>query len=482
MAIRNHTGIIPWRLTGPGGQRQRFVPGQQLSWLMKTLPPVTDGKLCNFLLGLMVTVIGSVVVGEGVSGEGAVVPGSDLARSKINTQWDIIRMLISSLEVNSAWHGTALSSQHVKGSFLQLMELVGNGMERPYRLRPPMRYNAQSTDRRHYFRFSFFVPLSLLCGVKGHHTALPTVCYEDAQLQLNLGTGTNTWGSAIYTDIAGVKDCQFDVSALMLPQDEVWVGPAVQWIDYQQKLAGEAVDINGLGTVSTMDRTEKGAGIAGLFWLSNRLGMPGPAMVRDITDLTFPFRGCVHTTHIDPLVRQFETIMGCKQDVAGPFVDIAGDGADEASGDVGGFPYDDFDYGVSESGDSDADATLPPNPSILSLVTPTKDLEVTKVQVSEGTQQLQMQFRDGVLTGDGCTGATHHILACQLHSWTPEAWTSIKQRLIERGVVRKVLGTDDVDWSLKVINKQNPLGIMDRKRRFMAMRLVPTANPAVKVG
>jgi hypothetical protein len=482
MAIRNHTGILPWRLNGSGGgQQQRFVPGQALSWLMKSLPAVTDGKLCNYMLGLMVTVAGSLVLGQGPDGPIPPPPGSAAGRLQIRTMWDTLRTLISSVEVRSAWHGTALSSQHVKGSFLQLIELVGNGLERPYRIRPAMRFDPQAPSARRYFRYSFFVPLCLLAGQKGHHTALPACMYENAEFTINTGTGTNVMGDAIH-QTAGAYDCTFDVSALLLPQDEVWVGPSVQWIDYQQRVSGEAVDINGLGSVSTVDRVEKGAGIAGLFWLSNRLDLPGPQQVRDITDITFPFRGVVHTTHIDPLIRQLETIIGCKQDTAGAFIGGAGDGSMEAAGDVGGFPYDDFDYGTTELGESDPlAASTPPNPSVLALVCPTKDLEVTKVQQSEGTQQLQMQFRvpvDPAL----CCGSTHHILALQLHSWTPEAWTSAKQLLIEKGVCRKVLGTDDVDWSIKVLNKQNPDGIMDRKRRFMAMRLVPMAHPAVKVG
>lgn len=483
MAIRNHTGIIPWRLKGDGGgETQRFQGGETLSWLMKSVPSVTDGKLCNYMLGLIVTVFGSlqVVLGEGQPAH----PGSNGARGGIRTMWDVLRNLIASIEVRSAWHGTAISAQHVKGSFLQLIECIGNGLERPYRIRPPMLYDAQASPQpRQYFRYNFFVPLCLLAGTKGHHTALPACMYRNAEFVLNCGSGTSSMFPMALNDVAGVKDCQFQVSALLLPEDEVRVGPAVQWIDYQQKVSGEAVDINGLGTVSTMDRTEKGAGIAGLFWLSNREQLPGPGMVRDISDLTFPFRGIVHTKHFDAIITQLETIMGCKQDVAGAFIGLDGDGSSEASGDVGGFPYDDYDYGTSELGQGYPLALERPNPVVLPLICPTKDLEATKVQQSEGTQQLQIQFRgDATLLGYDPTIGTHHLLACQLHSWTAEAWTSAKQLLIEEGVCRKVLGTDDVDWKLKVLKKNDASRILERKRRFMAMKLLPIDKAAIKVG
>jgi hypothetical protein len=482
MAIRNHTGIVPYRLHGSQGERQRFTPGGELSFLLKSIKAVTDGKLCNYVLGIAVTVYGSIVMGDV---EAPPQHGSALGRNSIRTMWDIMRMLVGSVEVCSAWHGTPLSPQHVKGSYLQLLETLGNGLERPYRVRAPLQLavmpGPEVPQPRRHFRHTFFLPLSLLAGQKGHHTALPAVCYENAELKINCGSGTNQFGDQIYTcapqDQCGPLDCYFEASALILPEDEVRVGPCVQWIDYQQKVSGEAIDINGLGSVTTCNRVERGAGIAGLFWVSNRLGLPGPAQVRDLTDVTFPFRGVIHTKHLDPIITQLETIMGCKQDVAGELVGDSPDGSLQGSGDVGGFPYDDYDYGVTEQGVlSPAAARLPPNPVVLPLVCPSKDLEATKVQVSEGTQQVQLQFRDGTV-GDG----THHVLACQLHSWTPEGWASVKQLLIERGVCRAVLGTDDVDWSLKVIRKQDPARITARKRRFFAMRLLPTENADVKV-
>jgi hypothetical protein len=36
-------------------------------------------------------------------------------------------------------------------------------------------------------------------------------------------------------------------------------------------------------------------------------------------------------------------------------------------------------------------------------------------------------------------------------------------------------------WSLKVQNKQNPMGISKRKQRFFAMRLLPSDSAAPKV-
>lgn len=471
MPLRNHTGIIPWRLKGAQGQTQSWTAGGQLSWLLSSIPPVTDGKLCNYLYGLCVTVIGRIIV-AGI-GEGTPPPGSDSARTNHRTMWDIIRSLFESVQVHSCWHGTPLSSQHVKGSFLQLLEFVGNGNERAYRQGAPIDVPLEPQPTARYFRTNIFIPLSLLCGEKGHHTALPAALYDTGEFVINCSdAATGPWGTDTISAVT------VDVSALLVPEDEVRLGPAVQWIDYQQKVSGEAVDINSMGRVTTVDNVEPGAGIAGAFWLSNRNGLPGPGQVRDITDITVPWRGIVHTRHTDPIVLQMEQIVGCKTDVGGYFVGDDGDGSGEASGDVGGFPYDDYDYGVSELGRTNALAALPRNPLVLPVVTPSKDLEATKVAVIEGTQQLQLQHRTGTPAVD--TG-THHILCCQLHSWTPQAFASAMQRLITSGVCRAVLKTDNVEWSTKVLKKQDPTGIAPRKRRFFAQRLVPVADAAVKV-
>jgi hypothetical protein len=480
MSYRNHTGIVTHRLSGNGnGQTQTWSAGGEMSWLMKSLPKLTDGKLCNKMLGLIVTIAGSYTsIATAESSHAGGWPGSDADRANVRTMWDTIRALVESVEVRSAWHGTPISSQHVKGSMLQLIETVGNGMSRPFRQRPPLRTMVGETtvDTPMYFRYSFFLPLCLLAGRKGHHTALPAVLYKNSEFVINCGTGNpNAW----QTDVLGTTT--FDVSAALLPENEITLGPGVSWIDYQQHVSGEAVDINGLGAVRTLDSVEPGAGIAGLFWLSNRLGLPGPGQVKHITDLTFPLRGIVHTKHLDPIITQLENIM---DGPANPPTDkdaaYDGDGTGTPkAGDYAGFPYDDFDVGTGELGASNTVARIyPPNPVVLGLVVPGRDFEVTKCQVSDGTQQLQMQHVSGTPAVD--TG-THHILALQLHSWTPAAFASAMQIFIEEGLCRAVENTDDVEWSLKVLNKQDPTPLSVRKRRFMAMKIVPKAGAQVKV-
>jgi hypothetical protein len=472
MPIRNHTGIIPWRLNGSGGGGflQPIVAGQPNSFVMSTLPAVTAGKLCNYLLGIVITLTGRILV---ATPEGGEAPGSAAGRLAWRTQWDIIRSIFASVEVNGAWHGTALSSQHVKGEFLQLIEFMANGLERPYRQKPPIGVPVEPEPAARYFRFNFFIPLCLLAGEKGHHTALPCAMYKNAELVLNARPLlSGPWESDTLSELY-VK-----ASALMLPEDEVRLGPSIQWIDYQQKVAGEAISLNNLGVVSTHDNVDKGAGIVGAFWLSNRNGLPGPGQVRDITDITIPFRDIIHTAHTDPVVNQLEAVAGNVYQPQGELTDADGDGSDAPSGDMAGFPYDDFDYGVSENGTTNATAALPNNPVVLALCCPSKRVELSKVQAVEGTQEIQLQHRAGTPAVDS---GTHHVLALQVHSWNPQAFASAKQRLIEAGVTRAVLGTDDCDWSVKTLKKQDPTGVNPRKLRFFPMRLVATEGARAKV-
>lgn len=459
MPIRNHTGRQFYRIKGNAGQTQSApANGGAPSWLLNSVPKITDGKLCNYLLGLVVTITGTLTMGT-----------NSVSAATAMTMHRIVRQLIESVELRSAWHGTVISSQHVKGSMLELLEFVANGLERPFRQRKPIGFaNDGATPTpapvAENFRINLWIPCSLLCGRKGHHTAQPVALYDDAEFVIN----TNALASGGESGGPTFSNVTFDVSADVLPDREVRLGPGVQWIDYQQKTSGEAVDIQNLGRTTTMDRTEGGAGIAGLFYLSNRESLPGPAAVKNLQRITFPFRGLISTTHIDPVILQFESmISGLENPVVGDVSNTRGTGLGPmGQDDVGSFP--------AAFGDIGADAD-PANPVVLALVSPSRDLETSKVQVSEGTQQLQMLFNPPANEG------THHVLALQLHSWTPEGFLSAKQKLIDTGVCRAVLKTDDVVWSLKVINKQNPMGISKRKQRFFAMRLVPNSVAAPKV-
>ena len=473
MPIRNHTGRQFYRLRGNAGQEQGpGAAGGELSWLLNSIAKVTDGKLCNYLLGIVVTVSGRWTPGG--------IAHSFSGGPALRTMQRIVRDLVESIEVRAAWHGTVLSSQHVKGSMLELIEFVANGLERPFRRQKPI--GALTTAGSGVgegnppapvaedFRTSFWVPLSLLCGRKGHHTAQPVALYDDAEFVIScnsLTPGAAESPDGVYTNV------RFNVVADVLPDREVRLGPGVQWIDYQQATSGEAVDIQNLGRTTTMDRTEGGAGVAGLFLLSNREGLPGPVRMQQLSRITFPFRGLVSLNHTDAVLLQMESMISGLENpvntvVTGTGAALGAFGQD----DVSNFPNAPDDIGIGNAR---------PDPLVLALVCPARDLETSKVQVSEGTQQLQVQFDLGLGGELDAPNGTFHILACQLHSWTPEGFLSAKQKLIDTGVCRAVLKTDDVTWSLKVINKQNPMGITKRKQRFFAMRLVPNSAATPKV-
>lgn len=472
MALRNHPNITHWPLSGNGGgQVQTWEQGQPMSWLMRTLPKLADnGTKVNYLLGFCVTIIGSFThvhdPGIGCYADDFKNPGSATARSSVRTMWDVIRMLIGSVEVRSAWHGTPLSAGHVKGSMLQLLEFVGNGLETPYRQKPVLVCTASPSTQ--YFRYSFFLPMCLLAGQKGHHTALPAVFYKDAELVINAASKLNPFGGTTEYDSLGATT--FKVSAVLLPESEIRVGPGMEWIDYKQVVNGNAYDLAGLGTVTTLDRVKPGSGLAGLFWLSNRNGLPGAGMVRDINSLAVPFLDIPQSTHLDPIIQHFESVVGGRALPLGPATASAdGDGdPGEGATDFCGLPYDDFDRGTSENGSGNASAQSQPNPLWLAFKVPPKDFETSKLTFANGSQQVQLEPAT-----EGMQGRTHHTLALQFRAWTPEAWTSALQLLISEGITKSVLNTDDVEWSLKTLRKQNPLAIPPSKRAFFAMALRP---------
>jgi hypothetical protein len=451
--MRNHTGLRPWQLSGPTGQTVTWTPGGNGRFQLGDVPELTDGKLCNHLLGILLTI--TVVVG----GQGVQTAGADADR--------FLTWLFESVEVRNAWHGTPVSQNHMKGCVMGLAEFMACGYQYFGRR---MSVPSQGDLASKFIQVNSFVPLSYLMGEKGHHTALPVTFYKNSEIQLNFGSGSADGSSEIAPTILSAT---IKASAIMLPESEVHVGPGQQFIDYPSaaNAGSEVVKMDSFGNNTTLMDVEAGAGVDFLYWLSSQYNQGqnfvGSALVKDLIRVGIPFRGIQNSTHLQPFLASFEAAIGGREDGESDPYDATAMAVVKSN--LAGFPYRP-NYAGSLVADFAADGSELRNMLGFPIIYPGRDLEVTKMQSFEGTQSYFLTFASGKAP---VGGSTHHTFAHQFHSWTPAKWDDAMRTLVNSGVAQAVLGTSaGLVWATKLSKKNPAPGAIDpAKVRYLANKL-----------
>lgn len=450
--MRNHTGLRPWQLSGPTGQTVTWTPGGKGRFQFGDVPELTDGKLCNHLLGILLTII--VPIGAG---------GVKTAGANADT---FLKWLFESVEVRNCWHGTPVSQNHMKGCMMGLAEFMACGYQYfGRRLSVPSQFDLGSK----FVQVNSFVPLSYLMGEKGHHTALPVTFYKNGEIQLNFGVGPADGGEGGAT----FTTATIQASAVMLPESEIHVGPGNQFIDYPSaaNAGSEVVKMDSFGNNTTLQDVEAGAGVDFLFWLSSQYnqdqGFTGSALVKDLTRVGIPFRGIQSTTHLQPFLQSFEAAIGGREDGESDPYDATFMGVVKSN--LSGFPYAQ-NYAGPLVADFALDGSDLKNMLGFPIIYPGRDLEVTKMQSFEGTQSYYMTFAQGKAPAQG---STHHTFAHQFHSWTPAKWENAMRTLIDSGVAQAVIGKSaGLVWATKLSKKNPSPGAIDpAKVRYLANKL-----------
>jgi hypothetical protein len=450
--MRNHTGFHPWALTGSTGQTVTWAANGKGQFLLGDIPQVIDGNLGSHVVGILLTFL--VTLGSG----GVQTHAANADR--------FLSWLIESVEVRNAWHGSPVSQNHAKGCLLGLMEFMSCGYQ--YFGRRISVPSFQALGGR-VVKVNCFVPLSYNLGAKGHHTALPSIFYKNAELVLNFGAGS---GDAVNEGQPTVQAATLKASAILLAEREIHLGPGQQFVDYPAAVSAgsEAVKMDSFGNSTSLQRIEAGAGVDFLAWLSSHYSQSatfaGPARVRDIRRVQVPFRGIASTTHLEPFLSGFESAVGGRdRGESDPYDATA---MDVVASNLSGFPYAE-NYAGSLVADFAADHDELRDMLLFPLIYPGRDLQTTKVASYEGTQSYFLAWAAGAAPVAG----THHTYAHQFHSWTPGAWDEALKLIVDSGLARSVLGTGiGLGWATKLEYKNPSPGAIDpAKVRFLPQKV-----------
>jgi hypothetical protein len=448
--LRNHSGIRKWPLRGDAGENPAFAHSGNFNFDLKNLPLMTD-KLANYLFAIQLTFYGTYNIN--------VTTGNTLPLQP----HELTRCLIDTVDLQGAWHGRPLSAQHVRGATLPIIEHMACGYQWGSRHRMPFHAAAAGAQT---FVHTVTLPLAYFIGEKGHHTAQLALFYKDGQLIVN------TAAAAILAAInpnATITSTTVRASALLLPEPELRIGPAQEWLEFRQsaQAGNDIVDLDSLGNMTALEGVEPGAGIDFMLALAAINGQLGSFTCDTITRFSAPFRGQTQTNHIEPFVHEWE-----QQFLHGEGADRVVRNSETAAQLRTGFadpraawPFEPLAGAAGATAATVAGSTLPANLRGFPILVPAGDLETTKVQVMEGTQSY---FLTATFSG------THRTLVHQFKSWTPQKLADARQMIIDSGMAVAVEKTAQLEWAAKVTRK-NGSTINPAKARFFPLRLKPAA-------
>jgi hypothetical protein len=452
MLMPNQTGYRFHQLSGPGGQSPAFAHSTQLQFDLANLPLLTGDRLANYVVGIVLTFSGTFDYEEA-----GAAPGRHVR--------SLIRGLIDSIELTGAWHGAPLQAQTFRGRTLDVIETIGCDYRRWGRTRPNL---DDTADTPQSVNLSVFLPLCHGPGPKAHHTAQLAMCYLDSQLQINTATAAamaalDDTGVPTWTNVNGVK-----ATAILLPDSELRLGPASEWMEYRQpaQSGSDQVSLLAFGNQTALQGVEPGAAVDTVLALcsidTTSIGTApdGSFQMDTLSRFSAPFIGQEQTTHLEVLMDAFNSqVEGMGNDMFGGLISTPlAVAAGTTNWQFGDFPYD---------GGSPGDATGPLNPGawFLPIRFPGRELELSKIPVFEGTATY---YRTATVSG------TDRTLCHQFKSWTPAAQNAFRDMLVQSGLALKVAKSNNLAPSVKTYRKN--VGQLDAaKARFLPIKWSPAA-------
>jgi hypothetical protein len=441
MNLKNHSGIRPVVLSGDQGDTPAFTPGSTLKFFTKDLPAYT-GRLANYLLGFLVTVDASFRADQGTDD-----PTID---------WDdVTAALFESFELRNSLLGRPIAHNYNRGEFAALFSFIGNGMQRAVPQAPfPYQVPGENPPAQQQ-RFSTYVPASSLLGMKGHHTAQLACLFDNATFEVK---ARQQYPHNLV--VLGLPRVQ--VTALLLAEPEIRLGPGVQFVRYSSTVSQSATkhQIEALGNTNSLQGVEPGAGVAFLAWMSRQRLYGGSfSSPANLEYLNFPARGLDQLTQLDAL---FVDYLGACSNIDSHPVQPMELATNDAPGNAG--PY-------ANTGQLFSPAYAGINRGLLGadfvpLISPKRFLETSKLQTFQGTVDVHAKAAEAFIGEDV-------FVALQYHSWTPAMQEEVFRKIIDSGVARAVWNTPDLVPSTKIINKQPAGGLNESKTRYFATAWVP---------
>lgn len=280
--MRDHTTPLFKELQASGNETVSITPSAATSTAtfgITGLPPTT-GPLKNYAQAFTLAVTLTL--------------DPDAAGDAVN--FDQLFKGLASARLTSPWLGDVYPHAHTRGAVLGLLI---NPLARGYQLTQPARIQVPTnTDTDVTLELYYELPLSFEFLKKPHETAQWTGFFDGGTLEGIIGAATvfdgDYAGSVIKAPVTVRAWCTY------LPSPDDALGVPFQWREREIVGGGNAPVLKGIGQETSLTGIEQGAGLVGLFWLANMLGLNGPDGVDNFTSLEIPWRGQLQLRNLDP--------------------------------------------------------------------------------------------------------------------------------------------------------------------------------------
>lgn len=454
--IRRGTGYELYPLQSGGNDNPAIVQGAATNFDLSAMPISLGGggQMAFYLLGLIVTFYGAIVQ---AGGAGSVITPDELTA-----------ILVQSVELRNAWHGTPLQQQYCLGVHLPIIEYLGCGMRLPRR----EMFTIPAANGTNAFKRTLFIPLAIGNVAKPYQTAQLALMYKKANFVINMSAAsvlTALSTGATLTGEAGTGSCSVRCSAVLEPQPNILLAPGVDWVDYQSPASANQTQVllNSFGNVTGLTGTNPNGGVVDLLAISGGGFDPwglvnvGSFDPNQVQRYEFPWRGQYSTQHPEAvLAMQILSLGGNGRQT------WIGTSAAPGTPDNQGYPY--ANTGVAAGG------TVPNDQPLfglygLALVDSCEDLQLSDVQTASQNEYYTLALK----TGQSFSG-TNHTLARHCRSWTPGKMQDWANQVIAAGLCASVLGTNTVTSRYKSNTPQRSLSA--KEAQFLPIYLMPPGN------
>lgn len=346
---------------------------------------------------------------------------TDGAGSAVN--WDQLYKGINSVELVSPVLGTVFPHKHTTGATLgHFIGFIGNGYLYPTGARTQIPTN---TDADYTIDLFYILPIASECLADPMETAQWAGFFDGGTVEMIVGTTTVYDGD--YAGAVIKAPTTLRCTAETMPSPKEFIGIPNQWRNRQIAGGGSSPVLKNVGGETSLNGISPGAGIAGLFWLSDAtgIGLGGPDGVDNFTQLTETWRGQKVTQNLDPLFFALRNLSERNS------THVGGIGASTPLNDNAFWPSTMAATGTGADGRPSANAQQ----MALPLVAPGRKTMTSKVQRVLG--DLQVDF--GVTTA---ITNPHQFLTWELLEYTENQVAAMAALARFRGVAkRKTIGS-----------------------------------------
>lgn len=279
------TGTQLWPLTTGNNDNPTLTQGKPTSFFCNTVPDRCPTAPMAYYLPLVFLTIAGIYTQGGGTG--------------VLTPWDVfVGFLIDSVDWLTAWHGTVVSSSHVLGNQLPVVEFYANGFRYAMRRRPPF----PAASGAYPFEYTVAITPSVSrLGRLMNNTSQLAKLFQTSQLKINIAPASV---ATTFSPGCTLTSLTARTTAVLVPRNELVLGTPVETILHQVVAGSNSnqVQIKGFGTDTMLNGVESKGGVVFLGELTNTIGMGGAFLAENVNQFSFPWRGQTQLQHIQAMI------------------------------------------------------------------------------------------------------------------------------------------------------------------------------------